>query len=377
MRNWGAAMEPLLFVARSPSEAETMTIEADWQFCRLMLPRVSRTFALNIRILEGELRDAATLAYLLCRILDTIEDDTRLHGETRAGLLNRIADLINVGFNSSSDLEAWLQSAAVVSGKADDVELVRSTDRVVRCLFELDPRLQNAVYRSSENMARGMARFCSAPRFDEFTPLATEADLDDYCYVVAGTVGEMLCGLFTGYYPKLPNDSRTRMDATAVSFGLGLQVTNIAKDFVTDRDRGDCFIPASYFEDEGATRSDLSRVDPRLAGRLLARLARKAIGHLDDAMTYTLAIPRKYWRLRLFCVWPLWMAVATLIRLGRSTEALARGGAVKITRAEVQEILVKTTLRVWSDGLLGSDYQRMREAVLALVEPGDEELKAT
>ncbi|MEO1172135.1 MAG: squalene/phytoene synthase family protein, partial [Myxococcota bacterium] len=291
-------------------------MEADWRFCRLMLPRVSRTFALNIRVLEGELRDAATLAYLLCRILDTIEDDTQLPGPERAGLLNRIGDLIAGRFESESELEDWLAQARVVAGNADDVELVRATDRVVRCLRELSPRLQDAVYRSSENMARGMARFCAAPRFDEYTPLATEADLDDYCYVVAGTVGEMLCGLFIGYYPQLPNASREQMDATAVSFGLGLQVTNIAKDFVADRDRGDCFIPASYFEEEGATRSDLSRVDPRLAARLLARLARKAIGHLDDAMAYTLAIPRKYWRLRLFCVWPLWMAVATLHRLG-------------------------------------------------------------
>ncbi|MEO0814790.1 MAG: squalene/phytoene synthase family protein, partial [Myxococcota bacterium] len=294
----------------------------------------------------------------------------------RASLLNQCGDLIESGFKDREALERWLESIQVVGGRDDDIALVRSTDRVVRCLHVLDQSLQDAVYRSAARMARGMARFCSAPRFDEYTPLATEADLDDYCYVVAGTVGEMLCGLFTGYYPGLPDDSRHRMDETAVSFGLGLQVTNIAKDFVTDRDRGDCFIPASFFEEEGATRQDLSRLDPRLAARLLSRLARKAITHLDDAMAYTLAIPRKYWRLRLFCLWPLWMAVATLHRLSKSSEAVALGGAVKITRAEVREILLKTTLRVWSDGLLGNDYRRMREGVLALLDPSDEELEA-
>lgn len=353
-----------------------MATEADWRFCRQMLPRVSRTFALNIRILEGELHDAALLAYLLCRILDTIEDDTQNPGDDRARLLNTCGDLIACRFADREALERWLEEVRVIDGKPDDVELIRGTDRVVRCLHALDSRLQDAVYRSSERMARGMARFCAAPRFDAYTPLATEADLDDYCYVVAGTVGEMLCGLFTGYYPSLPDDSVHRMDETAVSFGLGLQVTNIAKDFVTDRDRGDCFIPASYFEDEGASRSDLSRLDPRLAARLVTRLARKALDHLDDAMAYTLAIPRKYWRLRLFCLWPLWMAVATLQRLSRSTEALALGGAVKITRAEVREILLKTTLRVWSDGMLGNDYRRMREAVLAVLDPTEEELEA-
>ncbi|MEL6543736.1 MAG: squalene/phytoene synthase family protein, partial [Myxococcota bacterium] len=230
-----------------------MATEADWRFCRQMLPRVSRTFALNIRILEGELHDAALLAYLLCRILDTVEDDTQVPGDARASLLNQCGDLIESGFKDREALERWLEAIQVVGGRDDDIALVRSTDRVVRCLHVLDQSLQDAVYRSAARMARGMARFCSAPRFDEYTPLATEADLDDYCYVVAGTVGEMLCGLFTGYYPGLPDDSRHRMDETAVSFGLGLQVTNIAKDFVTDRDRGDCFIPASFFEEEGAT----------------------------------------------------------------------------------------------------------------------------
>ena len=46
----------------------------DLTLCYRLLPLVSRTFALNIRILPGELRPAVTTAYLLFRIADTIED---------------------------------------------------------------------------------------------------------------------------------------------------------------------------------------------------------------------------------------------------------------------------------------------------------------
>ena len=40
------------------------------EFCRRTLPRVSRTFALNIELLSGSLRDAVRVAYLLCRAAD-------------------------------------------------------------------------------------------------------------------------------------------------------------------------------------------------------------------------------------------------------------------------------------------------------------------
>ena len=47
-------------------------------FQRAMLPLVSRTFALTIPQLPEGLRDPVTNAYLLCRIVDTVEDDPAL-----------------------------------------------------------------------------------------------------------------------------------------------------------------------------------------------------------------------------------------------------------------------------------------------------------
>ena len=50
----------------------------DWEYCREMLPKVSRTFALNISVLEGDLHRSILIAYLFCRIVDTVEDAARL-----------------------------------------------------------------------------------------------------------------------------------------------------------------------------------------------------------------------------------------------------------------------------------------------------------
>jgi farnesyl-diphosphate farnesyltransferase len=52
------------------------TVHEAEAFCVRMLPLVSRTFALSIAALPEGLRLATTAAYLLCRVADSIEDQT-------------------------------------------------------------------------------------------------------------------------------------------------------------------------------------------------------------------------------------------------------------------------------------------------------------
>ena len=73
-------------------------------------------------------------------------------------------------------------------------------------------------------------------------------DLDRYCYFVAGIVGEMLTDLFCDYCPELQG-KRDEMSPLAVSFGQGLQMTNILKDVWEDRDADTCWLPRSVFDD--------------------------------------------------------------------------------------------------------------------------------
>ena len=82
----------------------------------------------------------------------------------------------------------------------------------------------------------------------EFQRHATAAGLNDlphldrYCYHVAGVVGEMLTELFCDYSAKI-NERRNELLPLAVSFGQGLQMTNILKDVWDDRQRGACWLP--------------------------------------------------------------------------------------------------------------------------------------
>src|ERR1700693_2856627 len=56
-------------------------------FARSIIARVSRTFAIGITILPGDLGKAVLTGYLLCRIADTIEDDGSSSAPRRQELL--------------------------------------------------------------------------------------------------------------------------------------------------------------------------------------------------------------------------------------------------------------------------------------------------
>lgn len=47
----------------------------DWEYCKEILPKVSRTFALNIGQLEEDTYRAVLVGYLFFRIADTFEDN--------------------------------------------------------------------------------------------------------------------------------------------------------------------------------------------------------------------------------------------------------------------------------------------------------------
>ena len=68
------------------------------------------------------------------------------------------------------------------------------------------------------------------------------AELRDYCYIVAGIVGEMLTELFLLDRPGLA-PAADYLRARSRLFGEGLQLVNILKDADVDASEGRVYIP--------------------------------------------------------------------------------------------------------------------------------------
>ena len=305
--------------------------EADRAYCQEILPKVSRTFALCIPLLPDALGHTTLLAYLLCRVADTIEDAVSLAPSTKATLLD--------AWSRSLDDDGWTAAtitAAFPEPASDEERLVSNADIVLREFRRLPEAQQRAVRPWVREMCSGMAEFVQRPPGG----LVTVEDLDRYTYYVAGTVGHLLTRLFRLYDQRPSVERYERLEALATSFGRGLQLTNIIKDVADDRRRGFSFVPRQLCQLAGIRPEDLQDEKHRAeARRVLLTLIEKAKRHLTDALAYSTALPRRLYGVRLFCLTSLYFAVRTLRLAERDRRLLDPEHKVKITRAEVYRTL--------------------------------------
>jgi len=320
---------------------------ADRAYQDQILPHVSRTFALTIPQLPPALRIGVTNAYLLCRIADTIEDQTTSSAAARLGLLHRFVAVL-CGREAAGDLARDLLPRLAEHTLPAERELVLNMGRIVRLTAALEPRQRAAIERCVEVMCEGMHQFqCIA----SVAGVARMSDLDDYCYYVAGVVGEMLTQLFCAYSPAIERQ-RAGLEALSVSFAQGLQMTNILKDVWDDRERGACWLPQEVFRRHGVELAELARErQPAGFAAGMRELVGVAHAHLRDALAYTLLIPRGEMGIRRFCLWAIGLAVLTLRRI-EATPGFTSGPQVKISHAAVALTTSLSNAAVRQDWLL-------------------------
>ena len=121
--------------------AASRSLASDESYQEQALPGVSRTFALTIPELPGDLRRVVTNAYLLCRIADTIEDDNSTPPERRAELLEEFLRTLH----DRDAAEAFPALVADLQGDAAHLELLHHTDLVLVTFRTLPPRTQERV----------------------------------------------------------------------------------------------------------------------------------------------------------------------------------------------------------------------------------------
>lgn len=322
-------------------------LSSDEAYQRHILQGVSRTFALTIPALPPPLCRVVGNAYLLCRIADTVEDEATLSSDQKRYFSESFSSVLERGagaLNFASELYPLLSEQTLDAER----ELVQNTPRVVRVTETFSATEQAALRRCVRIMSRGMAEFQEAENPFGLNDLA---QLDRYCYHVAGVVGEMLTELFCEHVSDV-RAKRESLLALAVSFGQGLQMTNILKDIWEDHARGACWLPKDIFLAAGF---DLQTLDPAVVSPAFAKGLTTLIGvaraHLENALEYTLSFPAHEVGVRKFCLWAIGMAVLTLRRI-HANLVFRTGEEVKISRRSVKSTVLISTLIARNDTLL-------------------------
>jgi farnesyl-diphosphate farnesyltransferase len=329
------------------------SVSSDEYYQDRILPHVSRTFALTIPQLPPALCTPVTNAYLLCRIADTIEDEPALSAPETLAYLSRFSAVVG-GTGEPGPLAKELLERLSERTSATERDLVANMDRVMRVTANLGKAQQAAIQRCVELMCYGMPRF----QFNaSLLGLPRSSDLDDYCYYVAGVVGEMLTDLFCDYSVDIAG-RRPALNALAASFAQGLQMTNILKDVWEDRSRGACWLPQEVFTRHGVDLNQLASQSQNAgfsAG--ISELVAVAHAHLRNALDYTLLIPAKERGIRRFCLWAIGLAVLTLRKIAQNPGYTA-GAQVKIRRSAVNMTLLLTNLALKNDWVLKRLFAR-------------------
>ena len=86
---------------------------------------------------------------------------------------------------------------------------------------------------------------------------------------------------------------------------------------------------------------------------------REAQSCLEDALAYSVALPRTAIRVRFFCCSSLFFACRTLALIQRKRTAMVAGARIKMPRREVYGILALTVLCAPFNGALRGLFQRL------------------
>lgn len=306
------------------------------EFVARHLQGVSRTYAIVVPMLPPELAGPVGLAYLVMRIVDTIEDDPSLASDARRLWFEQLehalsgdrgaAEALSRPLGATPDERALMADAAAVFARLD------ATVEPHRTAIRAGARAMSAGVQSL--MARSAERGLPYPAVRDL------AELREYCYYVAGVVGEMLCAMMAHHLREPAVADRREL---AVELGTGLQLVNILKDAPADAAHGRRYLP-------------MVTGGPGVAGDIYAEALAEAQRCLALGVEYVLALPSGASGVRMFCGLPIVWGALTLARAAQDPHA------AKIERAAIAASIERFTelasddvaLATWLRPLIGA-----------------------
>ncbi|MBN3304357.1 squalene synthase isoform X2 [Amia ocellicauda] len=287
--------------------------------CYVYLNQTSRSFAAVIQALDGELRHAVCIFYLVLRALDTVEDDMTIPLARKVPLLQ--------GFHSFLYQEDW----CFTESHEKDRQVLEDFPTISLEFRNLGQEYRDVISDICQRMGLGMAEFLEKK-------VGSMAEWDKYCHYVAGLVGIGLSRLFSA--SQLEDPEVGAATELANSMGLFLQKTNIIRDYLEDQKEGRTFWPQEAWSQFAARLEDLA--EPRFLDSALSclnLLVTDALRHVPDVISYLSRLRNQ--SVFNFCAIPQVMAIATLSACYNNPQVFQ--GVVKIRKGQAVTLMMQAT----------------------------------
>ena len=224
-----------------------------------ILKNVSRSFYLSMRLLPRAMREPVSLAYLLARASDTLADTEGLDAGLRFEMLQRFGEILEGG-----EKAAWINKLTkeVIpfqkhEGEKLLLEMMGDTFEWLDALTCEHGR--SAILTVMKHILHGQSLDIQRFELQQWHVLRDDADLEEYCFLVAGCVGEFWTEIGDLALNEFSSIDLVDLKQMGVSYGKGLQLINILRDLPADLRLGRCYIPGVDPSDRGAVMREATR----------------------------------------------------------------------------------------------------------------------
>jgi phytoene/squalene synthetase len=299
------------------------------EFYQSHLDRVSRSFAFCIRQLPSPLREWVGLSYLLCRVVDTVEDAPWATLDEQFEAFARF-DRALLSVAEIEAVSGWV--FRFPAGVSDSEKLLLAdAPKLMTHYHRFPPPVHDVMRELIHSMSQGMQHFCRT-KSDGSLYLRSLSEVNQYCFFVAGVVGELLTKLLARVEPRFQISQQAILRAH--HFGLFLQKVNLLKDQVGDESSGRHLIPSRELVEQSSHEN------------------------AQNALEFLLALPKEQREFRRFCAWSLFLGLEALNVARRS---IAEGRILKVPRQRMEEIVAQVEASLVDDGGLRALFQRLTE----------------
>ncbi|XP_066451112.1 squalene synthase-like isoform X1 [Eleutherodactylus coqui] len=302
------------------SQQERDSTSDSLRTCYKYLNETCRSFAPIILALDGELRDAVCIYFLVLRAVDTVEDDMTISLETKIPMLHN--------FHTYLYQADW----RFTESKDKHRQVLENFPTISREFRKLPAVYQEVIADICQKMAVGMAKFLEKP-------MESLLDWDQYCHYVSVLAAIGLSRLFSATelddVPIVEDNTRLLN-----SVGLFLQKTNIIRDYLEDQLEGREFWPREVWSKYSENLSDLAKPENIVpAVQCLNELVTNVLQHIPDVLLY-LSQLRNQSEFNFFAVSEL-MYFATLATCYNNPQVFKR--AVKIRKGQMVTLMMDAT----------------------------------
>ena len=294
-----------------------------WQ----LLKGVSRSFYLSVRFLPNRVRPAIALGYLLARTSDTIADANSLAGADRLKILSQLRAQL---FAVDPSLQRGLKECAEKQPEGAERQLLERVEDILACARQLPKRDQDLLLEVLGRIMRG--QILDIERFElasSLRALRSPEELEEYIYLVAGSVGEFWTKLCLQAWTRYSRVDRKKIVTLGTEYGKGLQLVNILRDYPQDVGLGRSYLPVT-----GAALEDIKVAEP-----LFQEWRAVAQRYLESGAQYVRAI--RPVRVRFACALPILIGIETLDKM---KTVPSPGLKIKVSRGRVYWLMLESLL---------------------------------